>query len=231
MNEKLTIVIPSKNEGSVLYQCIENISLQYGILGTRVIISDSSDEIESVYWMERVIQDFGQKLNIEFVQGGYPSEARLNGSKLVKTPYILFIDSDIMLYDRTVIYETLEYSSPLVSTTITTERGWNWVYKFFNISQKISILLKSPFAVGAYQLWNTDYYWKCGGYNPEHLFAEDYYLSSRSSTLIIHPTPGVWTGARRFKSKGIKWMFIMMLKSYKNRNNPDFFKNHHQYWT
>jgi excinuclease UvrABC ATPase subunit len=41
---------------------------------------------------------------------------------------------------------------------------------------------------------------------------------------------GTYTSSRRFKSKGILWMFYIMIKSYLNRNNPKFFLQTHGYW-
>jgi glycosyltransferase involved in cell wall biosynthesis len=230
MCENLTIIIPSKNEGSRLYECIRLISEQYGMLSTRVIISDSSDSMESVYWITRILHDFSQKLHISVIKGGFPGEARHKGMEFVKTPYVLFLDADIMLHDKTVIYNSLQYEYPLVTVTFSTEKDWNWVYRVFDIFQRISVKIGSPFALGGYQMWKTEEYYRCGGFNPEFLFAEDYKLSSKASKMKIHRVLGVWTSARRFKTKGVKWMFKMMLDSYINRNNDEFFKKHHNYW-
>ena len=60
----LTIVIPSKNEGKVLYDCIYHISEQFHIAGVRVIIADVSDEFESLNYIERIRVDFKYNLKI-----------------------------------------------------------------------------------------------------------------------------------------------------------------------
>jgi len=44
LKDRLTIVIPSKNEGKTLYECVDYLSKQKGILEARVIIADVSDE-------------------------------------------------------------------------------------------------------------------------------------------------------------------------------------------
>ena len=54
LKDRLTIVIPSKNEGKTLYECVDYLSKQKGILETRVIIADVSDEKESLKWIEKV---------------------------------------------------------------------------------------------------------------------------------------------------------------------------------
>ena len=48
LKDRLTIVIPCKNEGVNIYECLGFISKQRGIAGTRVIISDNSDNEESL---------------------------------------------------------------------------------------------------------------------------------------------------------------------------------------
>ena len=233
LENTLTIVIPCKNEGINIYDCVGMLCKQRGIAGTKIIIADNSDEEESIWWLWKTEADFKYSVKIEIIKGGYPAKARLEGSKLVKTPYILFLDSDIMLRNQFVIGECLAYDSDLVTTPFYTERGYNWIFRIFDMFQKISMRLKTPFAVGGFQLWKTETYWKCGGYIPEELFAEDYSISKKvdPEKFVVHKTKGVWTSARRFKNKGVFYMFWLMIKCYVNRNNPEFFKQHHNYWS
>jgi len=233
LENTLTIVIPCKNEGINIYDCVGMLCKQRGIAGTKIIIADNSNEEESIWWLWKTEADFKYSVKIEIIKGGYPAKARLEGSRLVKTPYILFLDSDIMLRNQFVIGECLAYDSDLVTTPFYTERGYNWIFRIFDMFQKISTYLKTPFAVGGFQLWKTEAYWKCGGYIAEELFAEDYSVSKKvdPKKFTVHKTKGVWTSARRFKNKGIFYMFWLMIKCYVNRNNPEFFKQHHNYWS
>jgi hypothetical protein len=98
--------------------------------------------------------------------------------------------------------------------------------------QWLSSILGTPFAVGGFQLWNTKTYWSVGGYNPQELFAEDYSISQKvkSNNFKVVNIKGTYTSSRRFKNKGVLWMFKIMIKSYLNRKNPEFFKHHHNYW-
>ena len=41
----------------------------------------------------------------------------------------------------------------------------------------------------------------------------------------------VYTTSRRFKNKGLFYMVKMMIKSWFNRNNDEFFTKEHNYWT
>ena len=230
MKEQLTIVIPSKNEKDTIYECVSFIAKQSGIAGTKVIIADISDDTESLNWLSYIKRDYKYSLDIEIIKGGFPAKGRLEGSKLVKTPYVLFLDADIMLRDRLLLGECVFYNTDLVTVPFQTEKGFNWIFRLFDIQQRMSNWLGTPFAIGGFQLFKTEAYWKTGGYDETHLFAEDYWVSQKVDKMIIHNTKGVWTSARRFKNKGFFYMFWLSIKCYFNRNNSNFFKQHHNYW-
>ena len=231
MDNLLTIVIPCKNEKDNIYECIGFIAKQVGFTGTRVIIADTSDEEDSLDFLQYTENNYRYSLNIELIKGGFPAKARLEGSKLVTTPYILFLDADIMLQNKSLLGECLAYNTDLVTVPFQTEKGFNWIFRLFDIQQQLSNLLGTPFAIGGFQLWKTEAYWKTGGYDETHLFAEDYWVSQKAEVMKIHNTKGVWTSARRFKNKGFFYMFLLSIKCYINRNNTEFFKKHHDYWT
>jgi len=232
LNKRLTIVIPSKNEGAILYNCIQYISRQTHISGVRVIIADISDQEESLKYMERLQVDFKHILRVEVIKGGFPSEGRLKGSILVTTPYMLFLDADILLTNPKIIEECIRHRKDLVTVPFYTEKPYRWVFRVFDMFQTLSLYMGTPFAVGGFQLWNSGAYWTIGGYNPEHLFAEDYSISQKvdPKNFKVVKIKGTYTSSRRFENKGVLWMFKIMIKSYINRKNPEFFKHHHNYW-
>ena len=230
MKDLLTIVIPCKNENENIYECIGFIAKQVGCTGTKVIIADTSDEEQSLWWLWKTRNEYKYSLNIEVIKGGFPAKARLEGSKLVTTPYILFLDADIMLQNKFVLLECLGYQTDLVTVPFQTEKGFNWIFGLFDIQQKLSNWLGTPFAIGGFQLWKTEAYWKTGGYDETHMFAEDYWVSQKAKVMKIHKTKGVWTSARRFKNKGFFYMAWLSIKCYLNRNNSEFFKQSHNYW-
>ena len=233
LKDILTIVIPSKNESRNIYDCVYHISKQANITGTKLIIADVSDEKDSINWIRRTCVDFNYTLNIKVIKGGYPSEGRLNGSKLVSTKYVLFIDADVFLTNKHIISEVIKHEKDLATVPFNTDKPYNIVFRMFDMFQYIGTKLGSPFAIGGFQLWNTDAYWSVGGYNPEERFAEDYSISQKviSKNFKVVNVDGAYTSSRRFKNKGVLWMFKLMIKSYFNRNNPEFFKHHHNYWS
>lgn len=232
LSNELTIVIPSKNEGRTLYDCIYNISKQNDIAGTRIIIADVSDTYDSLFFIRDLQRDFKYSLNIEVIEGGYPAEGRLNGSMLVKTPYMLFLDADIFLTNPNILTECLQHKKDLITVPFYTDYPYRWVFRVFDMFQTLSSHIGTPFAVGGFQLWNTDAYHRVGGYNPQELFAEDYSISQKvmSKNFKVHKVWGTYTSPRRFQTKGVIWMFKIMIKSFLNRNNPEFFKKSHGYW-
>ena len=179
INNQFTIVIPCKNEGINIYNCLYFIHKQKGIENIKIIIADISDDEESLNWLNRAQTYFKHSLNIEVIKGGYPSKARLEGSKLVDTPYILFLDADIMLLDENILNNISDFKGDLLTVPFQTEKEWNWVFRIFDLFQILSVKLGTPFAVGGFQYWNTQTYWELGGYKEDELFAEDYSLSSK----------------------------------------------------
>ena len=117
IKDSLTIVIPSKNEGRTLYDCVYNISKQNFIAGTKIIIADISDDEQSINFIKRLQLDFSLSLDIKVIKGGYPAKGRYEGGKLVKTPYVLFLDADVFLTDKNVLMETLSKTKHLTSVT------------------------------------------------------------------------------------------------------------------
>lgn len=236
ISDRLTIIIPAKNEEVTLFFTLFHISNQYGIEGTRVIVADASTDGDSKKWLEYAKAKI-KNLRIEIIPGGYPAKARLEGSKLATTEYILFLDADMWLWEDDMIEKTIKEigkeTIDLVSTTVETDSPYGSVYKAFYLSQIFSKwILRNAFAVGGFQLWKREAYWKTGGYNPEELFAEDYSISRKVDPMRfkVIRTRGVYTSARRFKKKGVMWMLWVMVKSYLNRNDPEFFKRAHGYW-
>jgi len=71
----------------------------------KVIIADCSDDEESLDIIKQIQIDFKYSLNIEVIPGGYPAYGRYMGAKLVTTPYVLFLDADVFLYNNMVLYQ------------------------------------------------------------------------------------------------------------------------------
>ena len=227
----LTIVIPCKNELKTIDTTLTLLNFQDNIDNVKVIISDSSTD-ETTYQFESRTND---KFDLKIIEGGLPAKARNNGSRYVKTPYVLFIDSDMSLLDPTLLTTVtrmmLQGDIDLLTTKIRTTNGkYNYVFRTFDFIQKISKFI-SPFCLGGFMLFKTNTFNKLGGFDEEAKVAEDYLLSKQIKPKrfkIINTT--VFTPPRRFDNKGVMYMLKLMIKSFLNRNNKQFFSDDNTYW-
>lgn len=234
MKDKITIIIPCKNEGTIIKRTLDLINLQNGIDGTRVIVADCSDDND--FTKNLILSNSEKNVKLEIIKGGYPAFGRNRGAEISNTPYILFIDSDIFLEDPNtlinIVNDFLNTDKHLATTKMRTNDGkYNYVYKIFDFIQKASSLT-TPFAIGGFMLFRRSEFDRLGGFIDDDKFAEDYHLSSKikPSKFKIYKEI-VYTTSRRFENKGLKYMLVMMAKSWINRNNNEFFKKDHDYWT
>ena len=102
LRDKITIVIPCKNEENYIGRLLEPLR-QQKISDTRIIIADCSTDNT-----RQVIQDNIAFLNVEIVDGGPVAVARNRGARLATTPYVLFIDADVILFDSHVIRDVVD---------------------------------------------------------------------------------------------------------------------------
>lgn len=228
MNDQLIIIIPCKNEGKGIIDVIKLILNQ---IDCKIIIADSSDDEGSILLLRKYTSIYP---NIQIVKGGLPSVARNNGAKLVTTPYILFLDADIYVYEPGLIKRCLrtavrkEYD--LVTCRFRTDKPYRWVYRVFDIIQWFSSLTR-PFALGGFMLFKTEIFNQLGGFNEQDKVAEDYHLSSKVKPGKFKIINGyAYTPSRRFDKKGVWYMIKLAWKSWLNRNNDDFFKKDYNYW-
>jgi cellulose synthase/poly-beta-1,6-N-acetylglucosamine synthase-like glycosyltransferase len=155
---------------------------------------------------------------------------------LVDTPYVLFLDADIHIKQNDLIVKCLnkmvEKGYDLLTCKFKTFDGkWDWVYKIFNIIQWISSGI-SPFALGGFMMFRSEAFIKLGGFNNEDKIAEDYHVSSRVNPRKFRvENLFVYTPSRRFEKKGLWYMIKLMVMSYWNRNNNEFFKKDFNYWS
>jgi len=227
----LTIVIPCKNESKTIDETLTLLNFQDHIDNVEVIIADSSDD-ETTYQLESRKHD---KFNLKIIEGGLPAKARNNGARLVKTPYMLFMDSDMFLLDSSLLTDSIKemrlHRVDLLTTKVRTTSGkYNYVYKIFDVIQRMSKII-SPFCLGGFMLFRTDTFNKLGGFDEQAQVSEDYLLSKQvkpKKFKILNRT--IFTLPRRFDNKGVLYMLRLMIRSYVNRNNKEFFSNDNTYW-
>ena len=231
LSKFLTIVIPCKNESKTIDATLTLLNFQENIENVEVIIADSSDD-GTTYQLEVRNQD---KFNLKIIEGGLPAKARNNGVQLVNTPYVLFMDSDMFLLDSSLLTDATKemrlHKVDLLTTKVRTTSGkYNYVFRVFDMIQKISKRI-SPFCLGGFMLFRTDTFNKLGGFDEQAQVSEDYLLSKQVQPKrfkILDRT--IFTLPRRFDNKGVLYMLRLMIRSFFNRNNKEFFSKDNTYW-
>ena len=230
IKDVLTIVIPCKNEQDLIDITLKYLNKQNDITGTRVIIADSSDDLTR----DIILEKHYPNLNIEIIDGGLPSIARNKGAELCNTRYILFMDADIFLTDLDTIKSSVDsiirYNLHLVTCKFRCRGMYSFVFPTFEFFRNLFIR-KAPCAIGGFMLFDKAKFDKIGGFNNEDKFAEDFHISTKISPLFFYVIDKkTYTTDRRFKKKGLYYMMKMAALSMINKNNPEFFKNDHNYW-
>ena len=230
IKDLLTIIIPCKNEEELILFTLGLLNKQKNIHGIRIIISDNSDDNTRRLISEKKFDH----LQIEIIEGGFPSKARNNGALISETPYILFLDADMFLTDINTIEKSLtfivENSLSLVTTKFRTQGNYFYVFPIFEFFRNW-VLRHSVCAVGGFMLFDKEVFLELGGFEPTYLFAEDYALSSKINYKDFGVVDTkIYTTDRRFKKKGLFYMTKMMVLSVLNSDNPKFFQHHHNYW-
>ena len=80
----LTIVIPCKNESSIIDKTLSLLNFQTDIERVSIIVADSSDDGTK----EMLESRNNDKFNLQIIKGGLPGKARNRGAKRVTTPYV-----------------------------------------------------------------------------------------------------------------------------------------------
>ena len=231
LKKKLSIVIPCKNESETISKTLDLLNYQKGIENVDVIVADSSTDNT----VQLLLKRKNDKFKLLIVRGGYPSVARNNGATLVVTPLVLFLDSDIFLLNSDTLSETVNLlinkNMDLVTIKFESDnRKHNSKFKSFSFFQKY-LSEFSPFALGGFMLLSLDKFKEIGKFNEEVLVGEDYLLSRKIEPdrfEIANIT--AFTTPRRYEKKSVWYMLKLVIKSYINRNNLDYFKKDHNYW-
>lgn len=235
LSDKITIVVPCKNEENYIGHLLDSLSVQH-IGDTQIIIADASDDNT-----RKVIREKKKELglNITVTKGGPVSEAKNNGAKKVKTPYILFIDSDVRFFKPTVIRDAVDRLErddlDLIGLNIKcydNDVRASIGFKMFNVINNI-MKYKVPFAVGAFMLTRRDRFEEFGGFPCKYETSEDFFLSKMydpKKFAILNHYFG--QDSRRFKKMGYFGMAWYLLKNFWNRNNEKFWKDrdYSNYW-
>jgi len=234
LKDKLTIVIPCKNEEKYIAHLLNSLHEQIGIHDVRIIIADISTDNT-----KQVIEENKKDLNVVVIEGGPVSKAKNNGANLVTTPYILFIDSDVRFFNNLVIGDTVtlleKENLDLIGLNIKcydNDHVAKVSFSIFNIVNKIMSNF-IPFAVGAYMLTRTDKFRELGGFPEKYPTSEDFHLSKMYDIKKFKIANHYFgQDSRRFKKMGYFGMTWYLIKNFINRNNKKYWEkmDGNKYW-
>lgn len=235
LNSELTIVIPAKNEATMLPRLLASLVRQdyEKIAESRVLIADSGSTDGTI----EASLSFRDRLLVEIVPGGLPSVGRNAGARLARTKYVLFLDADVELADTTLLRRAMgamrRRDLHLSTVSIGCRQGGLFddvLYAGSNVMQYIGSRWK-PFATGMFMLFEREAFWRLGGFNERALFAEDYLLSkgvARNRFRIIRGR--VLTTNRRFRKLGHGKMIWMFFRTMLHTWDEEYFLEDQGYW-
>ena len=233
LKDKVTIVIPCKNEENYISHLLESLRWQ-NIGDTRIIIADCSTDNT-----RQVILDNSSFLNVEIIDGGPVSIAKNNGARLVNTPYILFIDADVRFFKDTVIQDAVDEIESneldLIGLNLKCYDGNIRTQIGFMLFNTINSILKywSPFAIGAFMLTRRTKFEEFGGFEEKYVTSEDFFLSKKYDVkkfkLMNHY---FGQDSRRFVRMGYFGMAWYLIRNFLNRNNEKYWNDvdDSKYW-
>jgi len=233
LSDKITIVVPCRNEENYISHLLYDLTLQKNIGNTKIIIADCSTDNT-----RKVIEKSKLNLNVEVIDGGPVSLAKNKGAKLTKTPYILFIDADVRFFSNTQIEDAVDVLERqdlhLVGANARCYDGnimASLGFTLFNITNNI-MRFWSPFAVGAFMLTRKDKFDEYGGFPNKYQTSEDFFLSRKYDPKKFRIKGYFGQDSRRFKKMGYFGMARYLLKNFWNRNNQEYWNNmdYSNYW-
>jgi glycosyltransferase involved in cell wall biosynthesis len=233
----VTIVIPCKNEKDIILKTLDLLNFQKDINRVKVIVCDkSNDGITAPSLSDRIEYESGRDMfDLYMMEGGLPARARNNGFKMVTTPYVLFMDADVFLLDPKILLRSIakihKYDLDLVTTKFRSDNGkYNYVYKTFDFIQLLS-KWSTPFCLGGFMLVRSETFKSIGGFDEEIKVAEDYIFSKQIKPKKFGRINNVvFTPPRRFENKGVMYMLKLMMSSFFNQNNKEYFTKDKGYW-
>lgn len=218
-NSHFSIVIPAKNEEAFITQTLLSIAEQTCVdSATPIFLCDAHSVDATVALAQQVAATY--QLNLTIAAGGLPPAARNSGARLVKTPFVLFMDADVILGEPNtlaIVLETAETQAlDLVVTHIRPDQG-NLLdrifWRLFSVASRLK--LGGPVATGSFMFMRMEAFRAAGGFDERMLLGDDIELARaiQPSRYAIAPT-FMRTSMRRFHSYGYLRTFTEYLLAF-----------------
>lgn len=234
MEEKLTIVIPCKNEEKYIFATLESLARQK-IGSTQIYLADGNSS--DLTLSRAKMAAFLFNLNLKIIPGGKVAEGRNAGAALAKTPYVLFLDADVTFtphMNLNYCVRKMGGKTKLLSTTPVSRAEGDWKAEIlFCLNRWGTTLIsqKEPFAVGSFTMVDRESFWSKGGFDSEVKHTEDWLFSRQFEPEEFCLIPNLITqDSRRFKRFGYLKMANLVVRNWQNRNKREYFLKEAGYW-
>ena len=232
ITDNITVVIPSYNEDKYIYNALWSLSRQRMDGKLTVIIADANSTDDTLGIISKAAEDF-DNLQIQVIEGGPVAYGRNKGAELVKTPYILFMDADSVLFENDILqqinYERVNYTIVGCKQKTTTKNALSKLtWSIFELVRKV---MPESFCTGCFFFISKEYFNSLGRFDESLNNSEDFWLSrkvKKQNFKILDRYVG--QDNRRFEKMGyIKFLKILLL-NYWHKNNIEWFKKDVGYW-
>jgi glycosyltransferase involved in cell wall biosynthesis len=205
-----------------------------GLPDTKVYVADAGSTDDTV----SLACSFADRLRISVIPGGLPSAGRNAGARRAMTRYVLFVDADIAIADKTLVRRSVEQmknrSLHCLTTNIRCMNGEfrdHILYAGNNLVQRVASWTQ-PFATGMYMMFDREVFFKLGGFDEKALYAEDYLLTKKVAPRRFGIVGGhVLTTNRRFQKMGHWRVARMFLNTALHTFDHSYFLRDQGYWT
>ena len=230
MKDKLTIVIPAKNEEKYIARTLQSLNKQKGIEGVDVIVADggsTDNTLEVIYSLRKFLS-----FDISVIVGGTAARGRNAGADFIKKDYILFLDADTTIDGSNTILKAVNRMSiyDLITCKIRSrDKGFSKIA--FKVFEFFHSKMKEPFSTGVFFLTSREEFERLGGFDETLKHTEDYILSRKYNKKDFFILDAYVTqDSRRFKKMGYPRFIWMLLLNYIRRNDINHFRKDIGYW-
>ena len=200
-NMKLSIIIPTLNEGRYLPLLLNSISKQsFGDF--EVIVADADSNDGTV----RIAREFGAKI----AKGGMPARGRNNGARMAQGEFLFFLDADVILPENFIqrAYDEMQERFLDLSTCEVIPLSELQIDKVLHSLANLSIRMgqfTSPHAAGFCILTSRRLFERINGFDESLTMAEDHDFVKRASRfrpLRVLDSTQISVSVRRLEKEG-----------------------------